>query len=712
MPTSLSETQQYKALQGQFNIDEALGVVECFVAGIGNKDSVGDIIVPGAFNESLKRRKPRVVWGHNWNEPIGKVLEMYEVPSSDPRLPMKMRAAGIGGLYAKVQFNLKSERGRQAFADVAFFGEEQEWSIGYKTLDADFDPKRQANVLKKVELYEASPVLHGANQLTGTISIKSFEGQDNNESIKAQMRDEKGKLTEQGRSLLMRILASSMARQKPEEEEKPRKESEEDGNDDAVNAPMPDKGRRENLPYALAKKFGGSVRIRESDPNSVIFDHRGETGEIVTLRASYHYEDDKFMIGEPTRVKPQTVYVNVEGDKPSGSDGERRFEDRYRMEQDPQVPAGVKPKSPEKADPLGGIIPQEIVTARTRGYGPRRGNLEKLLRYWRPIMKKPGGFRRCRVILANHPELYPLSNICAWLHHETTGLWPNEGCHHPGMKNCRGKLKKNNWSDSEFNERLGSILKPGKSLDSLNEQELKSIFDFLDSEEKGYEMMEQLATRLADDDKPKGEEEMQLEDVEFENEDEGNEKAYEALKEFMNSEPDFINYMADKDNWVMEGDDDKGGVIEMPYYDSEKEHDCGCGGGEGMTPQSMIPMLMAAISELMGKDADEDMEVKAGRVINSRNMAKLQNAFNLLKEVLNAGGAHSDSEKKSMSEVEKETLLVSSSDYTLYEMKELLDPILDYYQIKSEVTEEGVQVQISDVAEEAFDALLNIMDTM
>jgi len=709
MPTALSETQQYKALQGQFNIDEALGVVECFVAGIGNKDSVGDIIVPGAFNESLKRRKPRVVWGHNWNEPIGKVLEMYEVPASDPRLPMKMRAAGIGGLYAKVQFNLKSERGRQAFADVAFFGEEQEWSIGYKTLDADFDPKRQANVLKKVELYEASPVLHGANQLTGTISIKSVEGQDNNENIKAQMRDEKGKLTEQGRSLLMRILASSMEGQKPEEEEKPRKESEDDN---AVDAPMPEQGRKQNLPLALAKKFGGSVRIRESDPNSVIFDHRGETGEIRTLRVSYHYENDQFMIGEPTRVKPQTVYVNVDGDKPSGSDGERRFEDRYRMEQDPQVPAGVKPKSPEKADPLGGIIPQEIVTARTRGYGPRRGNLEKLLRYWRPIMRKPGGFRRCRVILANHPELYPLSNICAWLHHETTGLWPNEGCHHPGMKNCRGKLKKNNWSDSEFNDRLGSMLKPGKSLDSLNEQELKSIFDFLDSEEKGYEMMEQLATRLADDDKPKGEEEMQLEDVEFENEDEGNEKAYEALKEFMNSEPDFINYMADKDNWVMEGDDDKGGVMEMPYYDSEKEHDCGCGGGESMTPQSMIPMLMAAISELMGKDADEDIEVKAGRVINSRNMAKLQNAFNLLKEVLNAGGANSDIEKKSLSEDQKEMLLVSSSERSLYEVKELLDPILDYYKIKAEVTEEGVQVEIGDVADEAFDALLNIMDAM
>ena len=62
-----------------------------------------------------------------------------------------------------------------------------------------------------------------------------------------------------------------------------------------------------------------------------------------------------------------------------------------------------------------------------RGRGPRRGNLEQLLDYWRGIMKKPGGFRRCIVILADHPELYPLEPLCAWLHHETTGKWPGEG---------------------------------------------------------------------------------------------------------------------------------------------------------------------------------------------------------------------------------------------------------------------------------------------
>jgi HK97 family phage prohead protease len=180
----VADTVQFKAMPGQVSIDEAKGIVECFVAGVGNKDSVGDIVLPGAFTESLKRRKPRVVWGHDWNHPIGKVLEIYEVPASDPRLPAKMKRAGIGGLFARVQFNLKSEKGKEAFANVAFYGEEQEWSIGYKTLDAIYDNQRQANLLREVELYEVSPVLHGANQLTGTISIKAAEAEKAVDSFK------------------------------------------------------------------------------------------------------------------------------------------------------------------------------------------------------------------------------------------------------------------------------------------------------------------------------------------------------------------------------------------------------------------------------------------------------------------------------------------------------------------------------------------------
>ena len=203
----------FKQMSGQVNIDEAEGIVECFVAGIGNKDSVGDICAPGAFNASLRRRTPRVVWGHDWNQPIGKVLEIYEVPASDPRLPKKMKQAGIGGLYARVQFNLKSERGREAFASISFFGMDQEWSIGYKTLDAVFDNARQANILKEVELYEVSPVLHGANQLTGTISIKSDAAVIDDVEEKASkepLKDPKGGLTAAGREYFKRTQGANL----------------------------------------------------------------------------------------------------------------------------------------------------------------------------------------------------------------------------------------------------------------------------------------------------------------------------------------------------------------------------------------------------------------------------------------------------------------------------------------------------------------------
>ena len=87
--TSLGNSLSAKG--GNINLDEAQGIVECFVAGIGNKDSVGDIVASGAFTKSLQRRKPRVVWGHSWNDPIGKVLEIYEVPNTDNRLPLKMK---------------------------------------------------------------------------------------------------------------------------------------------------------------------------------------------------------------------------------------------------------------------------------------------------------------------------------------------------------------------------------------------------------------------------------------------------------------------------------------------------------------------------------------------------------------------------------------------------------------------------------------------
>lgn len=284
--TSLGSASQ-KA--GSVNLDEMQGIVECFVAGIGNKDSVGDICASGAFTKSLQRRKPRVVWGHNWNDPIGKVLEIYEVPPSDPRLPLKMKIAGIGGLFAKVQFNLQSEKGREAFTMVAFFGEEQEWSIGYKTLRAQYDQKSQANVIYELELYEVSPVLHGANQLTGTISVKTDDPYGEDSSV-MMMDDEKPNKLE--------------------------------------------------IEKQLSGMLGAKISLMEMDDENLTFARRVADGSVKRFKCGWSRTGGRMMFGPPEEIvmqrpsAPQTAPMMVPPNEP------RRM---VRPQQMPSMPIAVKP---------------------------------------------------------------------------------------------------------------------------------------------------------------------------------------------------------------------------------------------------------------------------------------------------------------------------------------------------------------------------------
>ncbi len=201
-------------------------------------------------------------------------------------------------------------------------------------------------------------------------------------------------------------------------------------------------------------------------------------------------------------------------------------------------------------------LPQERLTSITRGRGPRRGNLERLLRYWRPIMKKPGGFTRCRVILANHPELYPLERICAWLHHETTGKWPNEGCHHPGMKNCKGKLRKLGWTDDEWGKRMRKRfkkrIKKGKKDAFDDELVYEEDFFFGDFPE----VKDLLGGRNYNP---------VVTDADFKH-------ASDVLRDFVDMESNFVSYLRDYENWEIEGEDAVGGLVSVDFSPG----DCGC----------------------------------------------------------------------------------------------------------------------------------------
>lgn len=159
-------------------LDAAEGIVEIFVAGIGNEDEVGDIIEPGAFADSLKARTPKGVVSHKFDTAwaVAKCLEAREVAAGDSLLPQRFQDLGAGAMYVKAQYLLSTQAGREAFERVKFYGDEQEWSIGYVVPDGGASIKAGVRHLKRIDWYEWSDVLFGANRLTGTVSIKSAEG--------------------------------------------------------------------------------------------------------------------------------------------------------------------------------------------------------------------------------------------------------------------------------------------------------------------------------------------------------------------------------------------------------------------------------------------------------------------------------------------------------------------------------------------------------
>jgi HK97 family phage prohead protease len=179
MTTSEMNPVQTKTIEaGEFKVlDDQRGVVEAIVSVTGVVDHVNDVIMPGAYKDTLAGRQPKVCWGHDWKNPVGKVLAIEEMLPGDARLPPLLIAQSAGAVKARVQFNLNTQRGREAYEDVKFWGPEGEWSIGYDTQSKAggvIKHNKQTGVreIHKLALYELSPVIFGAAPGTGTTSIK------------------------------------------------------------------------------------------------------------------------------------------------------------------------------------------------------------------------------------------------------------------------------------------------------------------------------------------------------------------------------------------------------------------------------------------------------------------------------------------------------------------------------------------------------------
>jgi HK97 family phage prohead protease len=149
---------EYKSIP--FEVKEVVSVESggWEVAGLastwgGEPDSYGDVVVRGAFSESIAKRPTKLLFEHM--EPIGKQISIEETDE------------GLFGRWSIVDTGAGTDAYKLCKAGVL-----DSLSIGYFTLEADYR-EDGVRLLRKVDLFEVSCVAIPANRNAVITDVKS-----------------------------------------------------------------------------------------------------------------------------------------------------------------------------------------------------------------------------------------------------------------------------------------------------------------------------------------------------------------------------------------------------------------------------------------------------------------------------------------------------------------------------------------------------------
>src|SRR4029079_12509333 len=121
------------------------GTVEGYASLFGELDQARDMVMPGAFAASLRRRGVRrvpMLFQHDPSEPIGVWLDLHE---------------DVHGLFARGRLIPEVVRARELLA-LLKAGAADGLSIGFRTVKGRVDPKTRIRKLETIDLWEISIV--------------------------------------------------------------------------------------------------------------------------------------------------------------------------------------------------------------------------------------------------------------------------------------------------------------------------------------------------------------------------------------------------------------------------------------------------------------------------------------------------------------------------------------------------------------------------
>lgn len=150
------------------------GQFRALVSVFGNEDSVGDVVMPGAFSDDLAAWKDSgdplpIIWAHDWRSPeshIGHALDAKET------------SLGLEVLAQLDEVDLEDPHSRTSKVYRLLKGRRvKQMSFAYDVLEGGWAERDGHEVyeLRRLKVHEAGPCLLGANQETELLAVKAHD---------------------------------------------------------------------------------------------------------------------------------------------------------------------------------------------------------------------------------------------------------------------------------------------------------------------------------------------------------------------------------------------------------------------------------------------------------------------------------------------------------------------------------------------------------